>query len=54
MKTPYLANALGVIGIAFAIAFALRGCSSILTEKEKTKQYEIKYRYEESTLDYSK
>jgi uncharacterized protein YceK len=46
MKTPYLANSLGVIGIAFAIAIALRGCSSILVEKQKTEQYKIKYDYE--------
>jgi hypothetical protein len=54
MKTPYLANALGIIGVALALAFALRGCSNILIEKEKTNQIKIKYRYEESSLDNSK
>jgi len=39
----YWANAVALIGIAFAIALAMRGCSNIMVEQEKTKRIEIKY-----------
>jgi hypothetical protein len=42
----YWPNAIGVIGVAFAIAFAFRGCSNILIEKEKTEQVKIQNDYE--------
>jgi uncharacterized protein YceK len=48
------ADAFGVIGVAFAIAFALRGCSSIMIEQEKTEQIKAKYEYEKGTVDTSK
>ena len=40
-ENSYWPNAIGVIGVAFAIAFALRGCSNIMIEKEKTQQIKI-------------
>lgn len=41
IEKSYWPNAIGIIGVAFAIAFALRGCSNIMIEKEKTRQLEI-------------
>lgn len=45
-ENSYWANSIGVIGVAFAIAFALRGCSNIIIEREKTEQIKIKYERE--------
>ena len=45
-ENSYWPNAIGVIGVAFAIAFALRGCSNILIEREKTEQVKIQHHYE--------
>ena len=45
-KHSYWSNAIAIIGVAFAIAFALRGCSNTWIEQEKTKQLEIQYNYD--------
>jgi len=50
-ENSYWPNAIGVIGVAFAIAFAFRGCSNILIEREKTEQDKIQHDYEKSKVD---
>lgn len=47
-ENSYWPNAIGMIGVAFAIAFALRGCANIMVEKEKTKQIEIQHNYDKT------
>lgn len=50
----YWPNAIGAIGVAFATAFALRGCSNIMIEREKTEQIKIQLDYGKERREHTK